>query len=238
MRTFVQKQNQSQKPVSSNLARSNRAPSGPTLHSHPLLHLQRTIGNQAVLRMLQTNAEELKAGLTGTASSRFGYDFSRIPIHSPPAAAIQTKLAINKPGDEYEQEADHVSEQLMRMPEPQLQRTCPCGGGCPTCQTEQPGREHESLQTKRVQASDAGQIAAPPIVQEVLRSPGQPLDAVTRAFMEPRFGHDFSQVRVHNDARASQSARAVNALAYTVNRDIVFGNGQYSPATSPKTSEM
>jgi hypothetical protein len=71
----------------------------------------------------------------------------------------------------------------------------------------------------------------PPIVSEVLRSPGQPLDAVTRAFFEPRFGHDFSQVRVHSDARASQSARAVNALAYTVNRDIVFGNGQYSPAT-------
>ena len=58
--------------------------------------------------------------------------------------------------------------------------------------------------------------AVPPIVHDVLRSPGAPLDAQTRAFMEPRFGHDFSRVRVHTDAQAAESARAVNALAYTV----------------------
>ena len=72
---------------------------------------------------------------------------------------------------------------------------------------------------------------APPIVHDVLRSPGQPLDMATRAFMEPRFGHDFSQVRVHNDERAAASARAVNALAYTVGRDVVFGASQYQPTT-------
>jgi hypothetical protein len=69
----------------------------------------------------------------------------------------------------------------------------------------------------------------PPIVHEVLKSPGQPLDASTRAFMEQRFGHDFSRVRVHSDAKASESARAVNALAYTVGRDVVFGSGQHVP---------
>lgn len=73
---------------------------------------------------------------------------------------------------------------------------------------------------------------APPIVHEVLRSPGQPLDADTRAFMEPRFGHGFSHVRVHTDEKAAESARTVNALAYTVGRDVVFGTGQYSPATT------
>jgi Domain of unknown function (DUF4157) len=71
--------------------------------------------------------------------------------------------------------------------------------------------------------------SVPPIVHEVLSSSGQPLDGGTRAFMEPRFGHDFSQVRVHTDARAAESARAVNALAYTVGRDVVFGEGQYTP---------
>jgi outer membrane protein OmpA-like peptidoglycan-associated protein len=71
----------------------------------------------------------------------------------------------------------------------------------------------------------------PPIVHEVLCSPGQPLDRETRAFMEPHFGHDFSRVRVHTDARAAESAKAVNALAYTVGRDVVFGAGQYSPDT-------
>ena len=72
----------------------------------------------------------------------------------------------------------------------------------------------------------------PPIVHEVLRSPGQPLDVATRAFMEPRFGHDFSGVRVHTDAKAAESARAVNALAYTVGRNVVFGAGQYLPQTN------
>ena len=68
----------------------------------------------------------------------------------------------------------------------------------------------------------------PSIVHEVLNSPGQPLDRGTRAFMEPRFGHDFSKVRVHTDAKAAESARAVNAQAYTVGSDIVFGTGRYS----------
>ncbi|HLG14203.1 MAG TPA: DUF4157 domain-containing protein [Blastocatellia bacterium] len=68
-------------------------------------------------------------------------------------------------------------------------------------------------------------------MHEVLNSPGQPLDTHTRAFMEPRFGHDFSQVRVHADTRAAESARTVNALAYTVGSDIAFGGGEYAPGT-------
>jgi uncharacterized protein DUF4157 len=71
----------------------------------------------------------------------------------------------------------------------------------------------------------------PPIVHEVLRSPGQPLDAQTRMFMEPRFGHDFRRVRVHTDEHAANSAQAVNALAYTVDNHIVFGTGRYAPET-------
>ena len=232
MRTFVQKQNQSQEAVSTSLARSNMARLGRDHREHPILHLQGAFGNQAVQRVLQTNGEAREDGSTGTASPHFRHDFSRIPIHPPAAGAIQTKLAVNPPGDEYEQEADYVSQQVMRMPEPQLQRACPCGGECPKCQTKQAGREHERLQTKRVQASATGQIAVPPIVHEVLGAPGQPLDSATRGFMELRFGHDFSRVRVHTDAKAAESARAVNALAYTVGHDMAFGAGQYVPETS------
>jgi hypothetical protein len=72
----------------------------------------------------------------------------------------------------------------------------------------------------------------PPIVQEVLRSSGRALDPATRIFMESRFGHDFSRVQVHTDTRAVESARAINALAYTVGDDIVFGAGYYSPSSS------
>ena len=74
-----------------------------------------------------------------------------------------------------------------------------------------------------------GHAMAPPIVHDVLRSPGRPLDDATRGFMESRFGHDFSGVRVHTDARAAESARAVNALAYTVGHHVAFDAGQYAP---------
>ena len=208
MRTFSQKQNQAQEQASSSLARPKRPTLGLDHREHPALHLQRTIGNQAMLRVLRT------------------------AVPTPPSApAIQTKLAINQPGDEYEQEADRVAEQVMRMPEPQLQRACACGGTCHKCQTERPDQEHGRLQTKRAGSSDHEQTVVPPIVHEVLASPGQPLDAPTRAFMEPRFGHDFSHVRVHADERAGDSAHAVNALAYTVGHHLVFGASQYSPTT-------
>jgi hypothetical protein len=87
------------------------------------------------------------------------------------------------------------------------------------------------LQTERVESSDPGPTAAPPIVHEVLRSSGQPLNLATRAFMEPRFGHDFSQVRVHTDSKAAESALDLNANAYTAERNIVFGAGQFLPGT-------
>ena len=114
---------------------------------------------------------------------------------------------------------------------PLLQRACACGGSsglteeCPECKAGKEG----ALQRR---AGDRAEPAAVPAsVQEVLRSPGRPLDADTRAFMEPRFGQDFSAVQVHTDARAEESARSVNALAYTVGNQIVFGSGQYRPQT-------
>src|SRR5512143_3677565 len=83
------------------------------------------------------------------------------------------------------------------------------------------------LQRAAINPSPVHQV--PSIVHDVLRSPGRPLDANTRAFMEPRFGHDFSGVRVHTDAQAAESARAVNALAYTGGGDVELGAGQYAP---------
>src|SRR6266496_2741996 len=110
-----------------------------------------------------------------------------------------------------------------------LQRKCACGG------TPGPTSECEECRKKRLQRATNHQSAlnsepsvVPPIVNEVLRSPGEPLDAATRAFMERRFAHDFSHVRVHMDAKAAESARAVNARAYTVGRDVVFGAVDYT----------
>jgi hypothetical protein len=69
------------------------------------------------------------------------------------------------------------------------------------------------------------------MVHEALGSPGQPLDPTTRAFFEPRFNHDFSNVRLHSDAKASESARKINALAFTVGQDVVLGAGQNIPGS-------
>lgn len=75
-------------------------------------------------------------------------------------------------------------------------------------------------------------VEVPPTVHEVLRSPGQPLDNATRAFMEPRFAHDFNQVRVHADSRAAASAQSINARAYTAGNHIVFREGEYAPTST------
>lgn len=85
------------------------------------------------------------------------------------------------------------------------------------------------LQRRATQEAEPATV--PPVVHEVLNSPGQPLDASSRAFMEPHFGHDFSRVRVHNDEQAAESARAVNANAYTAGDHVVFDTGQYAPGT-------
>ncbi len=92
-------------------------------------------------------------------------------------------------------------------------------------------RRKKRLSLRRNSTNQAEPSEVPPIVHEVLCSPGQPLDSTTRAFMEPRFGHDLSKVRVHTDAKAAESAQAVNALAYTVGRDVVVGTDQYMPET-------
>ncbi|HTQ31526.1 MAG TPA: DUF4157 domain-containing protein [Opitutaceae bacterium] len=115
-----------------------------------------------------------------------------------------------------------------------LQRSCACGKASgPSGECEECKKKRESgakLQRKSARSSGGNQSAiAPPIVHDVLRSSGQPLDAASRAFMEPRFGYDFSRVRVHSDARAAQSAEAVNAQAYTVGSNIVFGANRGGP---------
>ncbi|MDB4950662.1 MAG: hypothetical protein JWM27_3311 [Gemmatimonadetes bacterium] len=104
---------------------------------------------------------------------------------------------------------------------------CACGGAigadgmCDRCR-------QRALQR---QAAGAGPAVAPPIVHDVLSSGGRPLDAGARASMEPRFGHSFAGVRVHDDARAARSAAAVGANAYTVGSQVVFGAGRYAPGT-------
>jgi hypothetical protein len=110
-----------------------------------------------------------------------------------------------------------------------LQRKCACSGSAGT------SGDCDDCADKRLQRRAAGQrepASVPPLVNDVLRSPGQPLDDGTRGFMESRFGHSFQDVRVHTDDSAAESAKTVDALAYTVDRNIVFARGQYDPTSS------
>jgi hypothetical protein len=171
-----------------------------------ILFLQRTIGNQAVQRLIKS----------GT---------------------LQAKLRIGQLGDVYEQEADRVADAVMRMPEPQVA----FGGAphiqraCPMCVEEELQRqpieeeEEELLQTKEI--SEQNVEATPDLESRInsIRGGGQPLTESERSFFEPRFGYDFSKVRVHTDAKA---VRSVNAHAFTLSHNIIFGSGQYQPETN------
>ena len=201
-----QRLTQSPEKAKQRIARRESCPdSAPSLQGglHPLLQLQRTIGNRAVNRLLQSRT-------------------------------LQAKLTVSQPGDVYEQEADRVADQVMRMPDPAVQRTCaPCAAGgppCPKCADE----KKPTVQRKAdLPAAPAQQGVPDDFVRDL--GPGQPLDSATRAFFEPRFGHDYSRVRVHANGEAATAASAVSARAYTLGHDIVFGSGEYAPTTAQGT---
>ncbi|HYV10297.1 MAG TPA: DUF4157 domain-containing protein [Pyrinomonadaceae bacterium] len=168
-----------------------------------LLHLQGMVGNHAVSRL------------------------------------IQTKLTISQPGDQYEREADQVADTVMRMPEPavavrndddeeNITRRLEPGAvqrSCAECAADNEQRiqpkANDSV-TQPVQSSVAANIHA-------LNGGGSPLPQSTRAFFEPRFGVDFSHVRVHTDSRAAETAGSIQARAFTVGQHIAFGEGRYEP---------
>lgn len=134
-------------------------------------------------------------------------------------AGIQAKLTVGQPGDIYEQEADRVADTVMRMPEPAVQR-----------QPEE--EEEEELQAKELPGQTSE--VTPNLESHInaIRGGGQPLSESTRAFFEPRFGYDFSQVQVHTGTDADTLNHALNARAFTRGHDVVFGAGQYAPGTT------
>jgi hypothetical protein len=123
---------------------------------------------------------------------------------------VQASLRLNTPGDAWERQADRLSEQVVAGPEA-------AAAGTPLA--VQP-------------AAPGGTGVAPPLVDTVLSRSGHALDAGTRAYFEPRFGHDFSRIRIHTDSVAAASTDAVDAHAYTAGAHIVFGRGTFQPGTT------
>jgi Domain of unknown function (DUF4157) len=179
-----------------------RPSSASSAAQHPMLTLQQQAGNQAVQSLL-----------------RNGF--------------IQAKLAVSNPDDPEEQEADQMADRVMRMKNGfPVSAPCSCDGEAESCESCQ--EKNAAIQRRADANSGRGDaIAAAESVPSILRNEnGHPLDAPTRAFFEPRFGRDFSGIRVHTSDAAAESARSVDAQAYTLGGNVVFAPGKYNPQTS------
>jgi hypothetical protein len=156
---------------------------------------------------------------------------------APDKASAATSPRIGPAHDNFEQEADqaaervasgeyrHVAWSLSRVALGAVQRECSCCGACDDC------KKKKELLQRHASSSAVVDSHAPASVASTLSRPGSELDPGTRSFMESRFGHDFSGVRIHSDEQAAASAHDVSANAYTVGSAIVFNQGQYQPHT-------
>jgi hypothetical protein len=184
----------------------------------------------SAVHLQKADIEDAKRIRTGNIA----FDFSNV--------RIQPKLKVSQPGDPYEQEADRVSEQVMRM-STSLDSAIHLGTAkdegidrkCVGCEmNKEKEKEGKALDISRKPSATSILEADDGIVNKINNgrySSSSSLDASTKEFMESRFVYDFSNVRLHTGEQAAQSAQSVNALAYTVGSDIVFGEGQYRPNT-------
>jgi len=146
-------------------------------------------------------------------------------------AFFQPKLTINQPNDIYEQEADHMADKVMRMPDLSANQNAffkPAHNHiqrkCQACEEKEKHVHRKESNGNEVHGSNGldNYVSS-------LSSSGQAMSPASRSFFEPRFGHDFSNVKIHTDAVAAKSAQSINALAYTTGNNIVFNSGQYAP---------
>jgi hypothetical protein len=202
---------------------------GPRLSANSIPGLQRLIGNQALQRLLHSGPEELNGGSTVSPANQVTASPENLHLGGSPPR-IQRKPTISSPGDSYEREADDVADKVMRMAEPApiAPASAAIERKCADCEDQ----EKKLIQTKPMPSAHAEAGGYPGAAASAATRPGTPLSPELRAFFEPRFGQDFSKVRIHADGEASNAARTVQARAYTYGRDIVFGAGEYAPATA------
>ncbi len=145
-------------------------------------------------------------------------------VQTKPIAGQITPLVQRQPEEDSEQDDEDEAVQAKPI----------AGQVTPLVQrqpADEEADEEEPIQAKATPSHSPQVTSGFETSVNAMKGGGRPLDPATRAYMEPRFGHDFSQVRVHTDARAAQSAQSIRALAYTVGNSIVFNAGQYAPGT-------
>lgn len=154
----------------------------------------------------------------------------------PTCQAKSQALKVSQPNDPAEIEADQIADRVMRMsvkdasPTPHSSNTSgTVHRKCDGCEDEEE-RVESSVMRKEAFASaaSASSPGTPPLIKNVINSGGRPLDFGTRRFFEPRIGCDLSSVRIFTDSAAGQSAESIQARAYTLGNNIVFGHGAYS----------
>ncbi|HWT13943.1 MAG TPA: DUF4157 domain-containing protein [Allosphingosinicella sp.] len=152
------------------------------------------------------------------------------PISAAPKA-IQRKLKIGPANDPLEREADRIADAVMRgEPAGSVSASPPAAQrACAACEAEAEGEEVVQRKCAKC-AQEPGQAGAAEAAASAVATGGTPLSAEARRYFEPRFGRDFSAVRVHTDARAEGAARSLGARAYTLGADVAFAAGEYAPA--------
>jgi len=176
--------------------------------------------------VVPARVRECRAPDARKAPVAHGFDLAHVPARG---ADIQRKPALSRAGDASEREADAVADRVMRMQAPTtIGSAVPAiHRKCAACEDDDKPTIHAKPDASASRSAlDTRGAAA------VAREGGAPLSPQARAFFEPRFGQDFSHVRVHHDSEAARAARGVNARAYTYGSHVVFGAGQFSPDTS------
>jgi hypothetical protein len=217
MRTFAQKPKATQQTTSSKSTKPGRALLGQSRDVQSILHLQRTIGNQGVLRLLQTETENINTTSASSTSTGFTHDFSRIPVYPSTRNSIQPKLKVNAPGDRYEQEADWIADEVLRQKVPNEED------------------EKVGIQARASQQAAGGEREVDEGIEMRLsrsKGGGNPISDEVRAFVEPRMRFDFSNVRVHSDNEADWMNQEFGSQAFAHGQHLYFGAGLYDPQSN------
>src|SRR5262245_15564197 len=189
-----------------------RAPHGP---SAGIRRIEGTLGNQAMLRLLQAHAiqPKLTVGPAGDAYEREAGRMADAVMSMRDGAGS----SVQRTALRVQRVCPTCEDELQRAPAP-IQRVCP--------ECEKETAEQDAVPAQRPSGGPVESSAALTSYVTSSRGGGQPLPASVRARFESRFGHDFGAVRVHADARSHEATREIDALAFTSGSDIHFGSGQ------------
>ncbi len=189
--------------------------------------INRSIPPLSSLKKAQMNPDPRLAEEADVPS---GHSLKSINISKMSPFAAQPKLKVNSPGGKYEQEADSIAKTVMQMPEEDLRLSKGLEPHANTVQRQIPENEADELIQPKQIANHTPQITPEHETGiDSLKGRGNPLPNSTRSFFEPRFNHDFSQIRIHNNPQAHSLANSLSAKAFTVGSNIVFNQGEYRP---------